>query len=227
MVFFVAQGTAGVLALHANTFFWRLPDGIIATAAIAIPVGSAIGIPIITLLARRFEKRTIVLGGQFSFCIIQGVPPLLRIAGLLPNNGSVLYGLLIANAAIAGIIITALVIGFQSMLADAADEHDLLFSARREGLYFAGLSFSVKAAAGAGALIAGIALDIIGFPKGITASGGTVLHIATSTIRNLGLIYGPGPALLTSFCIAVMWRYRIDRKKHAEIRRQLSERNAA
>jgi GPH family glycoside/pentoside/hexuronide:cation symporter len=228
VIFFIAQGTAGVLALHANTFFWRLPDSVIATATIAIPIGSAIGIPIITFLARTYEKRTIVLAGQFAFCLIQALPPLLRVAGLLPPNGAFLYGLLIGNALIAGVVVTALVIGFQSMLADAADEHDLLFHARREGLYFAGLSFSVKAAAGAGVFFAGVALDAIGFPTGISAAGAHAgIHIAASTIRNLGLIYGPGPALLTSICIAVTWRYRIDRKTHAEIQRKLAERNAA
>jgi glycoside/pentoside/hexuronide:cation symporter, GPH family len=224
VIFFVAQGTAGVLALHANAFFWKLPDAIIATASIAIPVGSAIGIPIITWLARTYEKRTIVLGGQFAFCLIQGVPPLLRIGNILPPNGPLLYGVLIADALVAGVIITALVIGFQSMLADAADEHDLLFNARREGLYFAGLSFSVKAAAGAGVFLAGIALDAIGFPTGTTAHAGA---IAAVTVRNLGLIYGPGPALLTSICILVTWHYRIDRRAHGEIQRKLAERNAA
>ena len=224
VIFFVAQGTAGVLALHANAFFWQLPDSIIATASIAIPVGSAVGIPIITSLARTYEKRTIVLGGQIAFCVIQGVPPLLRIANVLPQNGPFLYGLLIADAAIAGIIITALVIGFQSMLADAADEHDLLFDARREGLYFAGLSFSVKAAAGAGVFLAGIALDAIGFPHGASAHIG---QIAPATVRNLGLIFGPGPALLTSICILVTWAYRIDRRAHADIQRRLAERNAS
>jgi GPH family glycoside/pentoside/hexuronide:cation symporter len=227
VIWFVAQGTAGVLQLHAATFFWRFPDSIIAIGSIAIPIGSAIGIPIITLAARSYEKRTIVLAGQLAFCVIQAVPPLLRIAGLLPPNGSLLYGMLIANAVVAGIIITALVIGFQSMLADAADEHDLLFDARREGLYFAGLSFSVKAAAGAGSLFAGIALDAIGFPTGLAAHGGSGLHIAAGTIRNLGLVYGPGPALLTSICIAITWGYRIDRKRHAEIQRKLAERNAS
>ena len=63
VIFFVAQGTAGVLALHAAKFFWRIPGNIIAAGQLAIPLGSAIGIPIVTLMALRFEKRTIVLLG--------------------------------------------------------------------------------------------------------------------------------------------------------------------
>jgi Na+/melibiose symporter-like transporter len=41
------------------------------------------------------------------------------------------------------------------------------------------------------------------------------------------LLSGPAPALLTSLCIAITWAYRIDRSRHAEIRRKLAERNQA
>ena len=66
-----------------------------------------------------------------------------------------------------GIGASAALIGFQSMMADAADEHEILFGARREGLYFAGISLSAKASSGIGALIAGLVLDLIGFPHGL------------------------------------------------------------
>ncbi|MBV9332180.1 MAG: MFS transporter [Alphaproteobacteria bacterium] len=227
VIFFVAQGAAGVLALHALKFFWNLSSSVIAAVQIAVPLGSAVGIPFIWAAAKKLEKRTITLGGQLAFCILQGALPLLRIAGLLPPDGLVLNAIIIAYAFGLGVIVTALVIGFQSMMADAADEHDLLFGARREGIYFAGLSFSVKLTAAAGVLIAGFALDAIGFPTAIAAKMGQGLHIAADTVRNLGLIAGPGPAALTLFCIAVTWGYSIDRRKLGEIQAALAERNRA
>lgn len=228
LIFFIAQGTAGVLALHASKYFWRLPTANIASIQILYPIGQALGIPIILAFATRLEKRTITLGGQIAFCALQAGLPLLRIAGLLPPNGPLLYAMITANWIIVGVSVTAMVIGFQSMMADAADEHDYLFGARREGVYFAGLSFSVKLTAGVGVLIGGIALDAIGFPSGwIAAHPLATVHLADLTVRNLGLVAGPMPAAITAICILVTWFYRIDRKRHAEITETLNARRAA
>jgi Na+/melibiose symporter-like transporter len=43
-------------------------------------------------------------------------------------------------------------------------------------------------------------------------------------VRNLGLVSGPVPALITMTCIWITWHYRIDRKRHAEIKKVLDER---
>lgn len=224
VIFFVAQGLAGVLALDAALFFWKLPTGTISMLQLAVPFGSAIGIPIILALARGHEKRTITLGGQLTFCLAQMTLPLLRIAGVLPPNGPLLTAILILNFAIIGVTITALVIGFQSMMADAADEHDFLFGARREGIYFAGLSFSVKLTAAVGVLLGGTARDLIGVPTAIAQHGGMNVHLSAETIRNLGLVSGPVPALITLTSIWITWHYRIDRKRHAQIKAVLDER---
>jgi GPH family glycoside/pentoside/hexuronide:cation symporter len=225
LFFFIAQGAAAVIALHAGKFFWRLPNGVIASVQILYPVGMAIGVPLALGLARVFEKRTIVLAGQAIFCAVQATPPLLRIAGLLPPDGPVIWGILIGTWMSLGVIVTALVIGFQSMMADAADEHDYLFGARREGVYFAGLSFATKLTAGAGGFIAGIALDAIGFPsEWISAHPHAPVHLSDAVVRNLGLIAGPLPALITLSCIVATFLYRIDRKRHAEIQAALAAR---
>ena len=83
-------------------------------------------------------------------------------------------------------------IGFNSMMADAADEHEALFGTRREDLYFAGLNFAAKAASGLGALVAGIGLDVIGFPTNLAAKSGGGLHVDAHVVRGLGLTVGPG-----------------------------------
>lgn len=224
VIFFVAQGVAGVLALHAHQFFWKLPNNVILAIGVVLPIGTLAGIPFISWLAKRVEKITLSLGGLTVFCFCQLTVPLLKVLDLLPPNGPFVYGLLLTNVAVAGVAITSLVIGFQSMMADAADEHELLFGARREGLYFAGLNFSVKAAAGAGVLIAGRALDLIGFPTGLAAHGGANAHISVWTLKALGLLYGPGAALITSLALIILLGYRIDRKKHAEILAELTRR---
>jgi len=114
-------------------------------------------------------------------------------------------------------------IAFQSMMADAADEHEDLFGGRREGLYFAGLGFSAKAAHGVGNLIAGFLLYLISFPGNITAHGGANAHIAPEVIRNLGLTAGSGTAALLFVSAAIIAGWRIDRAAHTRIQQSLSD----
>src|SRR6202012_3459327 len=87
-----------------------------------------------------------------------------KIAGLMPPSAVTLTAILFGNALIGGIGYVGGAIVAQSMMADAADEHEYLFGVRREGLFFAGLSFAYKAASGLGGFFAGVALDLIHFP---------------------------------------------------------------
>ena len=48
-----------------------------------------------------------------------------------------------------------------------------------------------------------------------------------SVIRNLGLMVGPGVAMIYAVSIAVFLAYRLDRATYAGIQRTLDERRAA
>jgi GPH family glycoside/pentoside/hexuronide:cation symporter len=111
------------------------------------------------------------------------------------------------------------------MMADAADEHEAQFGTRREGLYYAGLNFSAKAASGLGALIAGLGLDLIGFPTDLAAHG--MVHIAAPVARDLGLMIGPGVAAIFAVATPILAGYRLDRPAYARIQRILDERRRA
>jgi GPH family glycoside/pentoside/hexuronide:cation symporter len=117
-------------------------------------------------------------------------------------------------------------VGFQSMMADAADEHDLLFGARREGLYFAGISFAAKASTGLGVLIAGLSADAIGFPNDLAARGPHAT-VPWPVARDLALIYGPGAAVITTLGLLLLFGYKLDRAAHGRILETLAARKAA
>lgn len=125
---------------------------------------------------------------------------------------------------IAGMLMATAAIAFASMMADAADEHEHLFGARREGLYYAGWAFASKAAAGVGALVAGVALQVMGFPSGEGAA--LPANIADSTTTWIGIIYGPGSGLLTILSAAACLYYRLDSKAHAAIMADLDQRRS-
>jgi len=128
---------------------------------------------------------------------------------------------LMVGGIVGGIGAACSLIGFQSMMADAADEHEHLFGARREGLYFAGISFSAKASSGLGAIIAGIILDVINFPHGLDKPGAAHIVIPMDTIHKLALAHGPGAALITAVSVATLTLYRRGKRDHEEVRAAL------
>ncbi|HEY4940482.1 MAG TPA: MFS transporter [Rhizomicrobium sp.] len=226
LIFFVAQGTAAALTLHGGKFFWKMNTLQILLVAVTTLVGVMLGLPGVFILGRWVEKRAMVIWSLLYIVVTQAGLPVAHIYGLIPA-GTAVVPILVTNSVLAGIAITFLTVGFQSMMADAADEHELIFGARREGLYFAGLSFSAKAASGLGTFIAGMALGIIDFPADLASKGGDKVHIAAATVNHLGLMYGILPGALTFVCVVLTIFYRLDRAAHARIQGELATRNAA
>jgi GPH family glycoside/pentoside/hexuronide:cation symporter len=185
-------------------------------------VGMTCGIPLYTQLLKRMEKRDILIAAIVIGSSVQLALPLLGIAGLLPSPGVTLDAILYAASFVNGALITFLFISFGSMAADAADEHDLRFGVRREGLYFAGLIFFGKCALGVGTLLAGVALDLIDFPTDLATHPSQA--IAPLVIDKLGLVYGPIAASIGLIAAAVLIPYKLDRTEHARIRAELARR---
>jgi len=214
LLFFLAAGVSTSLTLYANTYFWRLSTADIGTLTLIYTAGTTVGIVLTGVVSRRVEKRSLALAGLVMIFASQLIPAPLRVAGLLPSHASVMLVLTLA-VILLGFGVSAAAIGYQSMMADAADEHEHLFGGRREGLYFAGVNFSAKATSGFGVLAAGIILDLIGFPHGLAP--GHLANLSRSTVNELGLIYGPGAALLSLGSVLIVMRYRLDRKGHAAV----------
>jgi GPH family glycoside/pentoside/hexuronide:cation symporter len=221
LLFWVSLGMVGTLAIHANLYFWRLPRDVIATLPLVNIAGYAVAVPISTLLLRWFEKRDVALIGFGLMNVVQLVPAPLRILGLLPD-GAALYVILGVIAFLAGAAGTCGFVSCGSMMSDAVDEHEWLYGARREALFFAGLLFSAKAAAGLGGFLSGLALDLIHFPQDLAQTGAT-LTLAPSVVAQLGLVQGPLPAVLGVASAIVLLGYRISRAELARIQREVAK----
>jgi GPH family glycoside/pentoside/hexuronide:cation symporter len=225
VAFFVAQGVAGAMALYLNRYFWNLSTQSVQLVLIGATLGPFIGAPMTAFLSRRVEKRTLTIANLLVFVLTQAWPPLVRIAGGLTGPDSFVIGVLLANALCSGIALVGVAIGAQSMMADATDEHEHRFGVRREGLFFSGITLAVKAASGLGGFIAGVALDVIDFPIALAAKPES-LQLAPDVVRNLGLISGPLPAVITLLAPIALFGYRLTRSRHAEILLNLSKRKA-
>jgi glycoside/pentoside/hexuronide:cation symporter, GPH family len=222
LILFAGLGFGGALTLHANTFFWKFSSQALQILGLVAPIGWLTGVFVAAALAKRMEKRNIAMLGLALIGVAQFAPVTLRLTNLIGPELSL--ATLIGSTILGGFGGALSTISFQSMMADAADEHERLFSARREGLYFAGITFSAKAASGLGLLIGGIALDLIGFPHGPAA---TTAAVPAATVARLGITYGPGAALFTAVSVVVLIGFKLTRSDHARILADLKSRRAS
>ncbi len=224
VIFWVAQGAAGALGLHAYKYFWRAPADLLQLIP-AFTVGGALtGVPIAGFLLTRLEKQQVCVGGVVLYCLTQSILTVAHVLGLTPETGPGLVGVIGVLVVLQTWALCAIGVSFFSMMADCTDEHAQLFGARQEALFFAATTFSTKAAIALGSLIAGVSLDLIGFPKEIAKLGPNPV-IAADTVRNLGLLVGPGAGLMAITCVLFLARYSLDPARVAKIQDELAARS--
>jgi len=225
LLFWVGAGINGALNNHAYIFVWRLQPPQIQFVSISFYAAIMAGVPLARLLLTRVEKKTACILGLAIVIASMTVVHGLRALGVIAPTGDAAMWMLIVNVAFGGLGLSALVVGYPAMMADAADEHEALFGARREGLYFAGLGFAAKAAAGIGQMAAGFALDALHFPK---MAGTTIgARVPEQVLRLLILAWGPLAAIFCLGAALSLLAYGVTRARHIKIAEQLRLKRAA
>lgn len=215
LLFWIAAGVNGSLNNHAYTFVWKMTPQMIQPVSLSFYVAIMLGVPITRPLLNRFEKKTVILLGLSIVVVSMTVLHGLRALGLFTPTGEAAVPWLMASVFVGGIGIGLLVVSYPAMMADAADEHEVLFGARREGLYFAGLGFASKAASGLGQMAAGFALDALHFPATAGHAGGA--QVPEHALRLLILAWGPLAALFALAGAVALAPYAVSRERHAEL----------
>ncbi len=214
---YILVGTESALSLYMYEFFWALESSDILMLTLAYPVGLIVGALFTAGLHERWGKAPALILGTVGWSTFQLLPVIARLLDWLPPNGTTaLIATLLALRFLQGALVQQALASFSSMMGDIADEHELDTGRRQEGIFFGVVSFSGKAASGAGSLIAGIALDVIAWPAGL-GSGADAAAIPPETIRNLGIVYGP---LVAVFSLAAPFAYRgytLNRERHRAV----------
>ncbi|MFN8642782.1 MAG: MFS transporter [Candidatus Binatia bacterium] len=220
VLLFVTRGVEQGLGIYMFTHFWLISPAEIGVVQGASMAGLFLGTVLWVLLSRRIDKRPAFLAGVSVVSVFSLLPPLGKMFGWFPHHDSEIYVPLLASLAmVAGIGAAAGLVTSGSMMADIADEHELDTGRRQEGIFFGALLFAVKATSGLGQFVAGWGLDLIDFP--LRAEPGTV---SLATANALGILYGPGIAIIAVFSVLVLSRYRITTERHAEIVAALTRR---
>ena len=226
LIVFVMVGVDGALNIYIYTYFWELGRGDILLVVAAHPVGVLLGIMLSTRIFARWGKRAGLMFGAASWATLQILPVALRLLGWFPENADpLLLPLLVTIRVIQGACTAQAPVATGSLAADSADEHELDTGRRQEGVFFAAISFSQKAASGCGTIVAGFALDLIDWPRG--ADVRTAADVPPATLVDLGLLYGP---YVAGFAVVALWCFshiRLTRERHEEILAELALRRGA
>ncbi len=214
----VTLGTRATIELHMNTYFWELVPAELAW----FPLGSGIGFILAFILIKQlhafFDKRGTAVGSLILLAFFATAPVAGRFLDMFPGNDHAsLLPLLVFFSGAGYCVFAILNISVMSMLADIADQHELKTGNRREGMFYSARTFFAKATTALGALVGGIAIDVIEFPVG--AEPGTV---PDDILVQLGMLDGPIAVIPGLIAIYFYARYTITRQEHAEIREALN-----
>jgi Na+/melibiose symporter-like transporter len=223
LLFATVGGTTDSLGIYMSTYFWGLTSEQLKWFSLVI-VGAVAAFASVNFVGRLFDKRTVLLT-SFALAVICGIGVTsLRLLHLMPPNGSpLLLVLLIANATVSTALNVFLGIMFVSMLADTIDVQELATGRRQEGLFAAALSFSGKATAGIGTVVAGFLLqEVVHWPAHLDPRAAD-LHMVT----RLGLVTGVLVPLLYAIPFSLGFVLRITRESHKHTLEELDRRRAA
>lgn len=220
LAFGLSAGVFTTLSLYLGTYFWEFSSDQLAGMVVPIAAATLAAFVVLNRLGQRFDKPHLLAAS----CLVLALNSIWflggRLLGLLPENGHpMIYSLLLLNTGIGVFVIVSMQVLGASLSADILDEQELATSRRQEGVVFAAAAFVQKATTGAGALLAGIVIDVAGITPGSVPGS-----VDASVLASLGwftLYVTVGLALLAFFFNT---RLRLGRKEYAEVRRQLAAR---
>ncbi len=192
-------------------YFWELTARQVAALILPAAVGFLIALPLVRIFHLRFDKKPTALYSALIPASLNGALILLQLAGVLPDDPTVILGLLLTAALVGGVCGAVALISGQSMMADVAQEIAYVSKRDLTGVLFAGISFSQKVSSGIAHFLATVALQLIAIPA--KAAPGSLTPEQIQWLGGAGLI-ATVFSIGATFCYL---GYRIDRARHAEL----------
>ena len=213
LVFTTIVGVTQTLIIYTGTYLFGFSPEQLAIAAASPILGVLLGPLAVKRMSRTYDKKKSMIiclfwGSAFGFSTQTAF--LFGILEPMSVDGRLVFVFLMNG--VAQIFFVGLYIIMDSMLSDTIDQHELDTGRREEGLFFSASSFAQKASFGLGALVAGIGLDVIKFPKG-AAVGAVPIEILT----NFAIFAGPLMMIVLISSALIIRSYPIDQDEHARI----------
>jgi Na+/melibiose symporter-like transporter len=220
----IASGVTITLGLHAATFFWDLQTEILAAWRVVVAIAIVAGLAFWTRRALTREKGVLFSQGLLWYVFLHTVVWLAATYGFWPERSHPSYVplYLIGTGLLAPFAVASTFAMGQSMMADCADQDELEFGRRREGVFFGASSLAQKLTLGGGAQIAGIVVDVVGL-TGLHS----IADVTPEMRLHLGLVITLSVLVLIGLSWFVFRQYDLTRARMAEIHARLEARRSA
>jgi GPH family glycoside/pentoside/hexuronide:cation symporter len=212
-------GFRDALQLYVNTYYWRLSSEQISWFSLGSFVGYLCGFVLTPRLHAIFSKRQVIIWAAVGNSIFPGLGVTLHLSGFMYDAGDPrLLPALVAIAAGTFATSAALNISAMSALADVADENELKFGLRQEGILYSTRALFSKLDVAIGSALAGAFLTFAAFPQKATPG-----QVDPAIIERLGWFFGPILTIPGLIAACLYAQYRITKASHAETRAQIEE----
>ena len=208
------------LPLYINTYYVFDGDTVAASAVVGMngtimALTSYISLPLITWFSVRLSKRIAMMTG-LMLAVVGTASTWLTITPVLPS-------LQYISMFIIGLGLQGCWLMVSTMTADVCDEEELRTGLRREGVYGAVISFTLKLAMSASAIVAGAVLVLSGYDTELANLTGQVDASVEWRMRVLFIVFQAVPMLIAA---GLFLYYPITRQRAEQTQRLLKERHA-
>jgi GPH family glycoside/pentoside/hexuronide:cation symporter len=192
---------AAVLIFYAN-YYLRRPD--LANYYVLAAQGAAIlFIPLVVFMAQKLDKKRAFVTNCSWWILL-----LLLLYFVQPDQAALVFIL----AAMAGLGIATVYVIPWAMIPDIIEDDELRTGQRREGAYYALVSFFQKLGTGAALWVMGQVFEAAGYINPL--AGEPLPDQSASAVFAIRLFMSLIPALLLFIAVAFALRYPISREKH-------------
>jgi GPH family glycoside/pentoside/hexuronide:cation symporter len=158
-------GVRAGLWLYTATYFWRLDNSQISLFVIGSFSGYLFAAFAVKRLHARFDKRWTGALALMLYSLGPAIPLALGYFGLLSADTPGILWILIAFSVLQHAPYSLMITTVTSALADIADENELKFGVRQEGVLYATRTFFQRVDQALGTALAGWVLTLIAFPS--------------------------------------------------------------
>lgn len=211
------------LRMYVNTFYWDLSSKQLSLFVFGSLAGYLTAFIFAPRLHGRIDKKKTLMLAALVYAVVPPIPLVLGIAGVVSPQTPGILPMLIAFAAVQYGAVSVLQISAMSALADIADENELKYGVRQEGILYSTRNVAGKIDLAVGTAVAGAVITLIGFPK----EARSIADVPPQVLFDLALWDSILAAIPGVIAVGFYSLYGINRRTYEATRAALEARRAA